>query len=75
MFDTTLARNEDIQPFSPATNDQADNVGLFLRELHHRMKNTPTLLGVWLRAHFRSTTSVDSPTARWIASSVHAWNA
>jgi hypothetical protein len=39
------------------------------------MKNTPTLLGMWLRAHFRSTTSVDLPTARWIASSVHAWNA
>jgi two-component sensor histidine kinase len=38
-------------------------VGLFLRETHHRMKNTLTLLGAWLRADFRSTASVDLPTA------------
>jgi hypothetical protein len=75
MFDTTLARNEDIQPFSPATNDQADNVGLFPTKSHHRMKNSLTLLAAWLRADFRSTTSVDLPTARWIASSVYPWNA
>jgi hypothetical protein len=59
MFDTTLPQNEDIRPPSPATDDQADNVGLFLRETHHRMKNTLTLLGAWLRADFRSTASVD----------------
>jgi two-component sensor histidine kinase len=63
MFDTTLPQNEDIRPRSPATNDQADNVGLFLRETHHRMKNTLHLLGVWLRADFRSMASVDLPAA------------
>ena len=63
MFDTTLPQNEDIRPPGPATDDQADNVGLFLRETHHRMKNTLTLLGAWLRADFRSTASVDLPTA------------
>ena len=75
MFDTPLPRNEDIQPPGPATDDQADNLGLFLRETHHRMKNAPTLLGAWLRADFRSAASVDLPTARWIASSTHPWNA
>ena len=72
MFDTTLPQNEDIQPSGPATDDQADNVGLFLREIHHRTKCTLTVLGAWLRAYFGSTTSVDLSTARWIASSVHA---
>jgi two-component sensor histidine kinase len=50
MFDNTLPQNEDIRPPSPATDD-------------HRMKNTLTLLGAWLRADFRSTASVDLPTA------------
>jgi two-component sensor histidine kinase len=63
MFDTTLPQNEDGRPAGPATDDQADNLGLFLRETHHRMKNTLTLLGAWLRADFRSTASVDLPMA------------
>lgn len=63
MFDTTLPQNEDIRPPSSATDDQADNVGLFLRETHHRMKNTLTLLGAWLRADFISTATVDLPKA------------
>jgi two-component sensor histidine kinase len=63
VFDTILSQNEDIRSPSPATDDQADNVGLFLRETHHRMKNTLTLLGAWVRADFRSTASVDLPTA------------
>jgi hypothetical protein len=49
-------------------------MGLFLVEFYHRMKNTLTLLGAWLRADFRSTTSLDLATARRIASSVHPWN-
>jgi hypothetical protein len=75
MFDTTLPQNEDIQTPGPATDDQADNVGLFLREIHHRLKNTLTLLGSWLRAYLRSTTSVNLPMARRIASSAHPWKA
>jgi two-component sensor histidine kinase len=63
MFDTTLPQNENIRPPGPATDDQVDNVGLFLRETHHRMKNTLTLLGAWLRADFKSTASVDLPKA------------
>jgi two-component sensor histidine kinase len=63
MFDTTLPQEEDIRPPCPATDDQADNLGLFLRETHHRMKNTLTLLGAWLRADFISTASVDLPKA------------
>jgi hypothetical protein len=63
MFDTILAQNEDIRSPSPATDDQVDNVGLFLRENHHRMKNTLTLLGAWVRADYKSTASVDLPTA------------
>jgi len=63
MFDTTLPQEEDIRPPGPATNDEAENVGLFLRETHHRMKNTLTLLGAWLRADFKSTASVDLPKA------------
>jgi hypothetical protein len=50
MFDTTLLQNEDIQSPGPATNDGADNVCLFFRGTHHRMKNTLTLLGAWLCA-------------------------
>ena len=63
MFDAGLPQNEDIGPPSPATDDRAENVGLFLRETHHRMKNTLTLLGAWLRADFKSTASVDLPAA------------
>ena len=63
MFDTTLPQNQDIRTPSPATDGQVDNEGLFLRETHHRMKNTLTLLGAWLRADFRSTACVDLPTA------------
>jgi two-component sensor histidine kinase len=75
MFDTTLPQNEDIQPPGPATDDHTDNVGLFLREIHHRLTNTLTLLGSWLRANLRSTTSVNLPMARPIASSAHSWKA
>ena len=75
MFDSTIPRNEDIQPPGPATDDQADNVGLFLREIRHRLTNTLTLLGLWLRAYLRSTTSVNLPMARRIASSAHPWKA
>ena len=75
MFDPALPRNEDIQPPRPATDDQADNMGLVPREIHHRLKNTPTLSGAWLRAYLRSTTSVGLPMARQIASSAHPWNA
>ena len=63
MFDITPTQNKDIGPLSPATDDQADNEGLFVRETHHRMKNTLALLGAWLRADFRSTALVDLPTA------------
>jgi two-component sensor histidine kinase len=63
MFDTTLPKNEDSRPTGPATDDQTDNVGLFLRETHHRMKNTLTLLSAWLRTDFKSTASVDLPKA------------
>ena len=63
MLDATLPQNQDIRPPSPAIEDQTDDVGLLLRETHHRMKNTLTLLGAWLRAEFRSTASMDLPTA------------
>jgi hypothetical protein len=70
-----LPQNEDIEPPSLATDDQADGVGSFLTEIHHRMKNTLTLLAARLRADFRSTTLLDLATARWTAPSVHPWNA
>jgi two-component sensor histidine kinase len=63
MFDATLPQSEDIGPPRPTTNDRADNVGLFLRETHHRMKNTLMLLAVWLRADLKSTALVDLPKA------------
>jgi two-component sensor histidine kinase len=63
MFDTTLPQEEDIRPPCPATNVEDDSVDLFVRETHHRMKNTLTLLGAWLRADFKSTASVDLPKA------------
>ena len=63
MFETTVSQNEEIRSPCPVTNDQADRVDLLLRETHHRMKNMLTLLGAWLRADFRSTASVDLPTA------------
>jgi two-component sensor histidine kinase len=63
MFDTILPQEDDIRPSCPATNDPADSLELFLRETHHRMKNTPTLLGAWLRADFISIASVDLPMA------------
>ena len=63
MFDNILPQEENIRPPCPATDDQTDGVDLFLRETHHRMKNTLTLLGAWLRADFRSTASVDLPKA------------
>jgi catechol 2,3-dioxygenase-like lactoylglutathione lyase family enzyme len=71
----SLPQNDDIQPPILAADDQADSVGLFLTEIHHRMKNTLTLLGARLRADFRSTTWLDLATARWTAPSVHPWNA
>jgi two-component sensor histidine kinase len=63
MFDTILPQAEDIRPPCPATNDEADSVDLFVREAHHRMKNTLTLLGAWLRSDFKSTASEDLPKA------------
>jgi two-component sensor histidine kinase len=63
MFDTTLPQEEDIRLPGPAIDDQTENAGLFLRETHHRMKNTLTLLSAWLRADFKSTASVDLPKA------------
>ena len=75
MFDTTLPQNENIELSGPSTDDQADNVGLFLRELHNRTKSALTLSGAWLRANSRSTTSVNLPMARRIASSAHPWKA
>jgi two-component sensor histidine kinase len=63
MFATTQPLEEDIRLPAPATDDQPENIGLFLRETHHRMKNTLTLLGAWLRADFKSTASVDLPKA------------
>lgn len=63
MFDITPPQDEDIRPPGPATDDQADSVELFLRETHHRMKNTLILLSAWLRADFKSTASVDLPQA------------
>jgi two-component sensor histidine kinase len=63
MFDNILPQEEDIRIPGPAIDDQTENVGLFLRETHHRMKNTLTLLGAWLRADFRSMASVDLPKA------------
>src|ERR1700722_15373735 len=63
MFDTTLPQEEDIRPSCPVVNEQGDRVDLLLRETHHRMKNMLTMLGVWLRADFMSTASVDLPKA------------
>jgi two-component sensor histidine kinase len=63
MFDTTSPQDEDLWPPGPATDDQADNVGLFLREAHHRMKNTLTLLGACLHTEFKSSALVDLPKA------------
>src|ERR1700722_16478840 len=63
MFDTTLPQEEDIRPSCPVVNEQGDRVDLLLRETHHRMKNMLTMLGVWLRADFKSTASVDLPKA------------
>ena len=63
MFDTTPPEDDDIPPPGPATDAQADSVDLFVRETHHRMKNTLTLLSAWLRADFKSTASVDLPKA------------
>ena len=59
MFDTISSQAEDMRPCCPPANDQVDSVELFLRETHHRMKNTLTLLGAWLRADFISIASVD----------------
>jgi two-component sensor histidine kinase len=63
MFDTALSQEEDIRLPGPAIDDQAENAGSLLREAHHRMKNTLTLLSAWLRADFKSTASVDLPKA------------
>jgi Histidine kinase len=62
MFDTTLPQ-EDIRSPGSAIDDQTENLGVFLGETHHRMKNTLTLLGAWLRSDFKSTASVDLPKA------------
>jgi two-component sensor histidine kinase len=75
MFDTALPQNEHIQLPGPTTGRQADSVDSFLREIHHRLKNTLTLLSAWLRAYLSSTTSADLPMARRVASSAHPWNA
>jgi two-component sensor histidine kinase len=63
MVDTTLPQEEDIRLAGPASDDQAENVDLFLKETHHRMKNTLMLLSAWLRADFKATASVDLPKA------------
>jgi two-component sensor histidine kinase len=63
MFDITLPQQEDIGLPGPATDDQAEKLGLFLREIHHRMKSTLALLGMLLRAEFKSMASVDLPKA------------
>jgi two-component sensor histidine kinase len=63
MSDTSLPQEEGMRPSCLVTNDQVDSLDLFLRETHHRMKNTLTLLGAWLRADFMSTASVDLPMA------------
>jgi two-component sensor histidine kinase len=63
MSDTTLPQEEGMRPACQVTNDQVDSLDLFLRETHHRMKNTLTLLGAWLRADLMSTASVDLPMA------------
>jgi two-component sensor histidine kinase len=45
------------------TERSADDMDLILREAHHRIKNTLTLLGAWLHTDFRPSASVHLPEA------------
>jgi two-component sensor histidine kinase len=57
----TAAAVSDIAFMAPRRprNEPTDDSGLILREIHHRMKNTLTLLTAWVRVDFASFQSPD----------------
>ena len=57
----TAATVPDVAFIAPRNQgiESIDDSGLILREIHHRMKNTLTLLTAWVRVDFGSLQSLD----------------